>query len=777
MSPILRLALAVLGPIVVVGVAWRVLAVEETVEIGPLAQEFDKRVEAARGANVVVIGASFAHSDFDKAALSAAISPSAKPALILSSPSSSAPVWYAMLKERIYAHGLKPELVIIPVSVPTALTVRLLPTQAGRLTEQMPVLDDVVLARSYGALVPARVQQVLDRRATLRDPLLEQFRTAFPRLFFGADRTAVDNAGTAVFGEQHASADARAIPVVEARAAAAQDTSMAVEDPEASYLEDLANLVEEHGGQLAIVLPPQAPGTAGTRLYAPAIEGALVEWANRRGVGWIDLRTIGWDATHFSDELHMTPEAARTFSTMVGERLAAMGALTGEKLAAAVLPLVPASVRRVGDPPPLPAITVEPGKEPCVETIKVPGLEFLGWAQTGKVAAGIRSPLAVWEGDTLLEPKDGGQGCAGSWRQKDNIVARRRAADGPPLRVAWSESVPDRAGKDEFYWVFPGTAIEWAFEQPWSTTAGAPTVVGEVLAFGTGAAELVVGDRAAPFVSAGQRLRATIPAPTAAGAWQVAIRSPVGGPFLLVRRLRVEAGSESTPIVSDPPERQVDILGSQNQTVEGAPPAVGPFKSGKGDTTGWFVVPRLSYGNCTPYRVWKGDRPLDRATLGPRNGALPGIGGTRQVGDKLFFALSEGAPGELRVRLDEDRSCLAAATKGGGVSTWLYGGDHLRVDVPFPRRFALAGDVQRLILRGDPVEIEYASVQVGVRVTLGADVLVDQAIDLAALPAGVAVPLARPAPVSGKEAFVVELTMPTGAPPTMMRVRIADGGA
>lgn len=775
------LVLAVIAPLVVFGGAYRLLSPADAPEIGPAARAIDARVRDS-GADVVVVGASYAYADINPTILGKALSATGTPAAIVSIGAANAPVWYALLKERVYGNGLRPALVVLPVGLASALATRLPAAQAERLAEQMPVPDDVVMARSYGSRVPAHLQRLIDRRGSLRDPILDTFRTAFPRLFFGADELAVRAAGTDQFGEQHAVAGARLLPVVEEAGPLLDAADIGVTDPEESYLADIADLVQDNGGRLAIVLPPLAPNRNAGLHLAPAVEARVVEWANGRAIGWLDRRDLGWDSLHFSDDLHMKPAAAAEFTTEIASALLALGARAPEGFSASTPPLVATGVRRVGTPPALPTVTEVPRKAPCAVAVRLPEFAFLGSTATGAVAAGIHSPLRVLEGDTPLTLDGPDSGCAGSFRHPGDLLVSRTTAAGSPLRLVWSEAVPGDAGAVDAGWVYPGTSLEWTFARPW---AGADAhVVAEVLAFGAGAgaARLRVGDNEDSFRQGERRLRAEAAAPTDDAPWTVAITSPGDGPFLLVRALRVEAGGRTAPIVAEPAPRVADVFDATPWTITGTPPPVGPYPIARGRKGQWFVVPPLGFSTCTPFRIRRGDEPLARDVRGPGGEAPPGGAGVYQAGDRLYLPaaitpeqLGDGAG--FHVDLDPDRHCRASFAKGGLVSVWMYGGDTLRAEVPRPRRHALGGDVQRVHVQGATLEAAGPAAPLHLTVHAGDASLVETDVSGDTLRAGTWIELPRAVPAREAAPLTVTLSWPGAAPPVLVRVRIGDSGA
>lgn len=769
-----RLLLAALAPFVVAGAGYLALAGPTPTEPSAAVSELDKRARAAHP-DVVLLGASFAAADFDAAAFGKRLGRGGKPAFVVGMPAATAPVWYAMLKERVYANGATPSLVVLPVGTPSMLVTRLLPAQVERLNEQMPVYDEVVMRRSFGSEVPLALQRVIDRRASLRDPILAGFRDALPRLILGADDAAVSAAGTTVFGEQHAAAGARLLPVVEQGSEVRDAASVSVTDPAESYLQDIYDLVTRHGGRLAIVIPPVAPTSTVQRRAEPAAEAALVAWANERGVGWLDLRDLGWPSTRFKDGVHMRPEDAKEFSALVATRLAELGALGGDGFRPATAPILASEVRRIGTAPPLPVPVEHTTKDPCQVNVDLPGLEFLGTRATASVAAGIRSPLVVHEGETELQQGPNTPGCSGTWRHLAGLVVRRTAAGGASLRVTWLDTVPDRPGQESAAWIYPGTALEWRFDAP---SAPGATLVAEALSFGPGAGrpELVVGEQSSAFTQAGARLHAEAALP-GSGSWSLQLRSPADGPYLLVRALRIVNDGRTTPLIDEPVSRELDVLDKGGWTVDGAPPPTPPLPlEEKGDRR-WFTVPRV--GPCSPFRVREGATPIAQDTTPATGQSPPAAETTVQAGDRLYLPTSRvSAPAEaFALELSPDRHCAASRPKGGDGLVWVYGGDTLHLDVPRGKLHALGGDAQRVRVSGTPLPGDVATATLHVRVSLAGVVLAEADLPAAEVRGGHVLALSAPVAATAPGALTVDATWSPSAPPLLLRLQIADSGA
>lgn len=748
-----------LAPLLVVGLSLGPLtrpaerAPDETV-----AQQ--EKLAAAGRRELIVAGASYAYADFHLPTLARALELGSAPAAFLVR-ASPAPVWYAMLKERVYANGVDPAVVLLAVSFAPALTVALDPGAEQKLLAQMPEPDAVVTRRSYGVALPPALHRVVQRKAELRDPILGAFRAALPGLVQGVDAAGVDAAGEAVFPSDHDEAGPRAIPVVESRERGSG--SGLATDPAESYLEDIADLVQGRGGRLVIVVPPVAPGVDQDPGVSPEQEAAVYRWANARGVGLLDLRELGWAEPDFVNGHHMTPEAARRFSQIVAARLQDLGAMEEGPMRPSVVPPHAITVERVGPLPPAPVFTEAAGLGgPCDRVLDVGDLAVLGTRQTELVAAKVLSPIEVWEGDERLGEAYRPDRCGGAAVHRARILVSRKQADGPPLRLAWAEAVP-QAGDPPQYWVYPGTSLRWSFAEPWRAP-GLPELRVEALAFGPrrGSATVEVRAASTPLVPEGDVLRARLAAPTD-GAWTLSVTSPSGGPFVLVRGIELSAGEQHASILDTGAEARRDLLVPGSWTVQGSLPPLPELPVGGEDGRNWLVVPWKNRLGCSPLRVEEDGRLLPRAPRDLWRSARPPAGGTQHAEDRLWFD-AEGDAREngksYRAVYDQDRACRAGPCGDGSPNrwcrAWLYPADLLRIELSAQARAHLGGARLELALAAsanEPVEGPALRVRVG----LDEAWLVETELGAEALRAGARVALPEALPRQDPRQLRIEL--------------------
>lgn len=759
----------VVGPAIVLAGAARLLTPAPTLSEDALA--FDRMVQRSRS-EVVVVGASFAHADIEPRALADTLSPGGPPALVLQVSASTAPVWYALLKERVYGNGLSPALIVLPVSISTLMTTRLAPSQMKKLVDQMPVADEVVARRTLGSVSFPWFERVLDARGDVRDLLLHAFRDAPPRLLLGADRAAVEAAGAEVFGEHHEEAAGRALPTVEAR----EDDPVAtgggwmVDDPAESYLADIVALAEAHGARVAVVLPPTTKAKAHGQTVDPAVEARVVAWAAEHGVAWVDHRGLPWDESHFRDGRHMRTQAARTFTELVAGELRTFLDEGHLSLTGADRP-VASRVERTGEPPALPPVRWVPTEGPCNGNIPLPGFEFLGKKAMDEVFPRLVSPIGVWEGGSpLAVPLKKGD-CTGTAIHRASLSVSRRSADGPPLTLGWAAEVPAGTATEPVYWVYPGTTLTWTFFEDWPAPPRAVELAAGAIGPGGGAPVLLVGDVATPVQVNGHAATASAVPPTS-GRWTVGVRSPPDGPFLVIRSLGVRVGEDLRSVVAPPAARSLDVFQKDGWTVTGAVPAPPVYPVHVDGPSGWFEIPWKLTADCSPLRVRRGAELLPEMPKGKRREGT----GTRLAGGRLSFDVAPGTDGarDYAAVYDPDPRC-AKVCKECLEQAWLYPGQSIEAEIPDKKRVAFAAPVVRLRLdltMDEPAPDPAAPFSVRVRV--GEEVLAERVLTPGDFDDTVEIPLARPVAPSDPGPLRVAFSADPHLPPVLLMSSFVD---
>ena len=765
--------LALLGPVGLGAAAWSKLnappppsASSSVTKLDLLAAEADWKT--------IVLGASFGNTDIDPAALHQAMGLPGK-AVSFSIGASVAGVWYAVLKERVYGNSLSPDLVLMPVTIATALTTHLPGGNPKRLSEHMPEPDAAVLRRTYRSEWSPEIQRLLDRRSSLRDPLLNRFRMLGPSLWMGASEEALEVAGRAVFGETHAEAGARLLPVVEVDGAGELRDRVATADPAESYLADIVDLAESHGTRVVILLPPVAPGANAEEGLTAELERRMITWANSRGVGWLDLRREAYVRADFQDPAHMRPATATRFSKTVGERLVDMG-LTRGAVRPAVVPILPSGVRRLGVPPGLPGVKLKAPGDSCAVRVGVGVFAALGTRAADRVGAGIVSPIIVEEGEKRLTPGSAVRRCSGEFMHQDAVFIGRGAPDAPVPRLAFAPEVPMLVGDDRaVYWVYPEGGVEWSFAEAWDTGGrAAPTIEARVLLIGGERASLKAGGEDLAFEQQGEEWVARLPVPSGAP-WQITVSSEDQATFVWVRSLELVAGEERVKLVTDVDTGSVDLL-LRNWTIRAkasaaVPPP--PPASLKVARRSYFTAPWANETGCSPLMVTEDGIPLQRVSRdSPFHRPVLGAG-VHHAKDRIYFDVADGSDPRhngrsYQVVYDPERRCRWRECAECGVRVWLYPGDTLVSTSGRPGRVKLETARMKLRISGAFAFPSDAAAPLRLAARLGERPLVDTAAGVEVLKAGLDIHFSEAIDRSSREELVVELALTPDAPPLLV---------
>jgi len=752
---------AALGPLLVLAAAAATLT--PVPEKGETAAIFDT-MATRQPSDVVLVGASYARADFDAAALGARLDPRGRRALVFSVGASSAPVWYAVLKERVYGNGLRPTRVILPVSLGTLLVEKVPTAQFAGVLRQMPELDPVV-RRRQGLGGFAAWDRALAARADVRDGWLHPFRNFLPNLFLQLDAGEVEAAANLVLGDQHAEAGPRALPTVEEARPVGSDAGELVSDPADSYLADMVALAQAGGAQVSIVLPPTLNDDAWGQFLEPGAEAAVRSWAEANRVAWIDLRQLGWDRTHFSDLRHMRPVAAREFTGLVADAILAIDPATGQPPAGGKVRL-DASATRSGTPPALVPAEVTPGAGPCELQLVLPAWKFLGKKEMERTHPLLASPILVREeGELLSRPFKKGE-CTGSFVHRVGLAVSRRRADGPPVQLEWDQEPPDDKRPGSAWWVYPGTTLTWTVQTPWVGPITA-RLTSSLFGPGAGPALLSAGEASTP-LQPGETAELSF---TAGAPWQVSVSSPVGGPFVVVEALAVEGEPGTADLVAPPPVRSLEVFYAEHLRREGTPPDPVPARPGTHPKAGAaFQLSWRAPTDCSPYRVRHRGELLPEMPPGRRREGE----GTRHTGRQLTYDPLPGTdPADYEVVHDPDPFCPKSC-KACSQQVWILPGEVFTAEVPAPRRTAFATPLLRLLVEGTADVAAGTVGALGVRVRLDDRVLVERVIAAEELNRAIRLPLPSPLAAADPGTLSVEVRADASLPPVLLVAAFED---
>ncbi|HNH47292.1 MAG TPA: hypothetical protein PKY30_09655, partial [Myxococcota bacterium] len=419
--------------------------------------------------DVVVIGPSSAKTDIHGPGLGRLLGRGFDRVAVMTQGGSTAPVWYTILKERVYKNGLRPKLVLINGVMQGVVKTRMDSWERGAVLVHTTTPDELLMRKTWGSDQPALVQRALERRGDLRREIFSGFRLFFPGLFLSEAETSVDAAGVSVFGTQHQEVE-RVLPGVETEEGAAL-TSWEDSDPTEGYLGDIAALAHENGAQVVLVLAPILQSKI-RRVHqlSPEAEGKLIQFLNQQQIGLVDLRNAPIRDANFVDGVHMNRSGQKLFTELLAESLLQLGAKEG-KLAPSVEPLIPARVERSGEGPPIVLGNEVAGKERCTRSIGLPGMEFLGARALKLLGSQLLPPLRVMQEGQVLKPLERGMtrsDCAGTWVLLHDRLVLNDRTPGAATTVSWNTDLPIEQGSGApQYWALPGTSLRWHFDERW----------------------------------------------------------------------------------------------------------------------------------------------------------------------------------------------------------------------------------------------------------------------------------------------------------------------
>ncbi|MFT4623580.1 MAG: hypothetical protein ACI8PZ_002236 [Myxococcota bacterium] len=276
-----------------------------------------KRMEAdlrIHQPQVLVVGNSTAHTNIDTQQLASTLGIPPSSILVFSIPNSVTAHWYAVLKNRVFANGYRPRLVVVTAGLQAALAVEPY-SAAGRmnlakqLEPEEPVLD-AVIPRQHPSL--ARFEF---NRGLARDGLLDGVRNLAVQWTVGGEAEA---AMERVFHHGRLQSDMDGAFI-------GPDLSggSALPAPSESLLPALAQLVAEHGSAMVFVRPP-VPRRAAIDRQDRVPEGAVPgvrSLLEQHGHQLVDGAEHTLRGDRFANVRHLTDQGARIFTTQIAPTL------------------------------------------------------------------------------------------------------------------------------------------------------------------------------------------------------------------------------------------------------------------------------------------------------------------------------------------------------------------------------------------------------------------------------------------------------------------------
>jgi len=562
---------------------------------------------------------------------------------VLSLGGSPPSVWYLLLKNRVYAGGHEPKLLIVPTTL-QALT--LVSEQRDLALEhiaaQRSPYEPVIDAKMAGALLwPEPVERALSRRVVFREALLDGARDLAAGLFFRDAGTPVLEGGREVAiatlsrlftdDASDGSLSGRVIPVVQQetkpRVAAVRHR---VAD---TFLPDLLAIAAEHGTRVVVVRVPVTTWTPNSKPMDPEVAEEILQTLRDAHAGYIDLsRGILTDAD-FVDDAHPGRPGKQKLTKALAPQLEAIGALGDGPLTPPRTPLRAAAVERTGTPatPEFSGLAAMDGS-PCGWRVQGPN-ELASSPQRWRGLARLNpTPLVLKVGGVPLtrarEFRDIRGDCAGSYLPNGAGILFTPPPGVDPqqagVSVEWDSS-PTVVGPDgkSSLWLLPGTELTMRVDTPWDEAAqGAFAVVVSGVSLGAKGAPptLLVGSERAAMRRVGADVFGALRAGTPVGPWAIQFSNPVDGSPVMLRSIGVwtanpievlygDEGTKrvATVVLTEAPRPKEDIRYA-------APPPPLHTTFSLDGTTGVLAVKELGgplAPRCVPVELYRDGERLD----------------------------------------------------------------------------------------------------------------------------------------------------------------------
>lgn len=285
--------------------------------------------------DVVILGNSLSNTDIVPPQLARALGVGKRKVQKFSVPNSIGAHWYAILKNRVYANGHAPALVIIHSDMQSLLAVT--PRSEAsylnlsvHLDEREPVFDDKLGARLWF------LERIRENRGRVRDQALNGARNAMVDLLVHGTLTRTDPRATEralkrVFDDDKVDMrlHRQVIPIF----SRGTDRDLLPFDPETlplaedSFIPEIVRLVQGHGGRVFFIRPPMSPMLpAGLGdVVLPAAERDVPEIVAREGGVYIDARQVAMRVGHFYNLDHMNNEGANRFTALLADTVMELG--------------------------------------------------------------------------------------------------------------------------------------------------------------------------------------------------------------------------------------------------------------------------------------------------------------------------------------------------------------------------------------------------------------------------------------------------------------------
>ncbi len=633
---------------------------------------------------VILLGPSYANTDVRPDIIAARLKIPRNDIALLSIPMSVGAHWYAVMKNRVFANGHRPKLVVVVSGMQSMLlNTPLTESSYVNLRVHLPDEEDPEISKRVQSDTRLQLARLREKRGQVRLAFAGLLRVAPARALLDSKPWETRRALDAVFDDAmvdmalHTEGTSIAIN----REERTYDETM-LPTPDESFMPVITALVQEHGARMVWVRPPMSPDIPAD-MEDVVVDGAqerAIAMLHEMGASYLDMRALPMSRDMFKNEDHMNEEGSRRFSEALGKALWDLDAMRVGGGADTVEPFTAASIELVqdlGEPRELPQAEADwPGSGTWIHPGTTLEIKFdQGWQP-------IRGPFVV---QVVAEQLAGVEGLP------------TLAVDGHPVTLKPSD--PNSQWRIWKAKALPRVPSE-AFEIALSVPADGPFLRLSGLSIGERTARsFIVGDQAA-----------------VDGA-----RAELFGVFSLVDGVMVDETIHPSflkPPGIVPKEKKRFVMDA-------------PGKMARFDTPKWFflsdevLIGETNFGSrCSPLRVTDNDRLLPFPNVPCVEVQRKGRGRSCHTPDGIYFAAADGTDPyrngrKYKLILDDGRKCDGAV--------WLYPKDHFRVKFPAERLavFRKGATSFSLAMR----YLQKRKAQIRVKLTVDGEVRIDELLD------------------------------------------------
>lgn len=787
------IVLGLMIPVVLSAVMFRVLE-RPSKPTGRAADiERELRKEAPE---ILIIGSSVAGRDVQRDLLAKRLGVPEKKVTILTLPNSAGAHWYAILKNRVYANGYKPD-VVLTVSALGSLATNGTMNAASeeRLINQLGPDEPVIAKKIFGLEGQDAFNSYYrrERASALRDMFTDMIRnhtvwvryTNHRRGFEEGGRRA-DAAAKVVFADENMNYDLHqqftpGLAVNDVITVVGPDY---VDPKTSSVIPDFVSLAHKHGAKVVFVRVPFPPSNPDEDYIPDDIERATIKLLEKLDVGYLDMRTLNLDDSAFEDPVHLSPQGARRFTEALATALKVMHVRRKKPNLFVQRPVRPTEVRRVGEAPVLGSVAGATAEGRCgfTKTLDLPPLTEI---------EDVVHPFVLKAKRALTPGPAEASTCSGEVQFSADAVRfttpKKATVDDLSLELAKKAPVVSEEGRAA-YWVYPGTTLQFVFDKRDRFPADRIPIFATARSFGEGdgVPTVSVGDASVQMQGTGDEWRVSTMPATPDGEWSVSVSVPEGGSYLLLDRLVLGRALTTSYIVGaqeEIGEASVRLVGGyQDQTgvtPEFAAEPVAVPGSRKPEryrkNIGLLRVPEarpladgdvLDHGKihrCSPFKITENGTVLPNAWSDLDDLSRLGAGRSTHLKGAVYFTASDTTDPlhngrTYRVILDPERRCSRRENNAGPPlrdGMWLYPTDVMRIAVPPDELARLIDGVGRIVLEGSSFLNEDKSAQIRVRLLADGIAVLDETVATTSLrPAR---EWTLPTPANGSE-IALELT-------------------